>query len=113
MRSESKAMAEGKAASSMGELAAEFERLRRRAVRQKRTVAESLEAWQRWSATIDEAMAIVDLLAASPARTIDDLTVKFSALLKAIEFNASIVDATDLQHLKRFGRDLARLREQR
>jgi hypothetical protein len=54
-------------------------------------------------------MAVVDALATTHALTIDDLAVEFAAILRAIEFNNSIVDAEDVRHLLRFGRDLARL----
>ncbi|MBN9345475.1 MAG: hypothetical protein J0I48_04605 [Devosia sp.] len=103
-------MAEHKHQRSIVELADDFERLRRRAVRQKRRVDESFEAWQRWSLTMDEAMAIVAVIASTPALTLDDLATKFAAILRAIEFNISIVDVEDFRHLRRFGRDLERLR---
>ena len=46
----------------LGALERELSRLRRRAVRQKRTIKTSPEAWQKWSATMDEIAGLTQLL---------------------------------------------------
>jgi hypothetical protein len=104
-----RARAKAPVARSLDEPAADFERLVRRAKRQNKRIERSYDDWQRWSLTIDEAMAVLETIVTCPATTMGELSTKFSVILKAIIFNRSIVDASDLQHLSRFGRDLERL----
>ncbi len=88
------------------ELDREVSRLRRRAARQKRSIATDAEAWRRWSDTMDEIAALTDLLVASPAANIDSLAVKFRAIRWLIEVNESLLDHGDLRRLRRLGREL-------
>jgi hypothetical protein len=90
-----------------GALTEELARLRRRAARQKRNIASSPEAWQKWSATMDEIAGLTQRLVASPAPDLESLAVKFSAILWLIEINESLLDSGDLRRLRRFGRDLS------
>ena len=90
-------------------LAQQLARLRRRAVRQKRSIASSPEAWQRWSATMDEIAGLTQRLLTSPAPDLDRLAVKFGAIMWLIEVNESLLDGGDLRRLRRFGRDLSAL----
>ena len=91
----------------VGALERELSRLRRRAARQKRTIKSSPEAWQRWSATMDEVAGLTQRLVASPAPDLERLAAKFSAILWLIEVNDSLLDGGDLRRLRRFGRDLS------
>ena len=90
----------------LGALERELSRLRRRAVRQKRTIKTSPEAWQKWSATMDEIASLTQRLVASPTPDLEGLAAKFSAILWLIEINNSPLDSGDLRRLRRFGRDL-------
>lgn len=90
-------------------LAQQLARLRRRATRQKRSIGSGPEAWQRWSATLDEIAGLTQRLVASPAPDLEHLAVKFSAILWLIEVNESLLDSGDLRRLRRFGRDLSAL----
>jgi hypothetical protein len=93
----------------IGALADELSRLRRRAARQKRSIASGPEAWQRWSGTMDEIVGLTQRLVASPAPDLDGLSAKFGAILWLIEVNESLLDSGDLRRLRRFGRDLSAL----
>ena len=88
-------------------LAQQLARLRRRAARQKRTIKSSPEAWQRWSATMDEIAGLTQRLVTSPAPDLERLAAKFSAILWLIEVNESLLDDGDMRRLRRFGRDLS------
>jgi hypothetical protein len=88
-------------------LAQQLARLRRRAVRQRRSIASSPEAWQRWSATMDEIAGLTQRLLASPAPDLEHLAAKFSAILWLIDVNESLLDSGDLRRLRRFGQDLS------
>ena len=90
-------------------LAQRMARLRRRAARQKRKVGSRPEAWQRWSATMDEIAGLTQRLVTSPAPDFDSLSAKFNAILWLIEVNESLLDSGDLRRLRRFGRDLSAL----
>ena len=89
-------------------LARELARLRRRAARQKRNIDVSPDAWQNWSATMEEIAVLTQRLVVRPADNLDDLAAKFNAILWLIEVNESLLDAGDLRRLRRFGRDLSR-----
>jgi hypothetical protein len=90
-----------------GILVRELARLRRRAVRQKRSIKSKPEAWRDWSATIDEIAAVTQRLVVPRSDDLDDLAAKFDAILWLIEFNESLLDSDDLRRLRRFGRDLS------
>jgi hypothetical protein len=90
-----------------GALAQQLARLRRRAARQKRKIAASKEAWQAWSATMDEIAGLTQRLVASPAPDLESLAAKFRAILWLIEINESLLDSADLRRLRRFCRDLS------
>jgi hypothetical protein len=90
-----------------GDLAQELGRLRRRATRQKRNIKASPDAWQDWSATMEEIAVLTQQLVVRPADDLDDLAAKFSAILWLIEVNESLLDSGDLRRLRRFGRDLS------
>ena len=85
----------------------ELSRLRRRAARQKRTLKSNPEAWQKWSATMDEIAGLTQRLVASPAPDLESVAAKFSAILWLIEINESLLDGADLRRLRGFGRDLS------
>ena len=95
--------------SPISELSAELSKLRRRAVRQKRTINAGPDKWQRWSDTMSEIADLIDRLARLPATDVPGLAVKFGAILWLIESNESLLDAGDLRRLRRFGRDLSAL----
>lgn len=88
-------------------LAQELARLRRRAARQKRNIRSGSDAWQRWSATMDEIAALTQRLVTRPADDLQSLQVKFDAILWLIEANQSLLDRGDLRRLRRFGRELS------
>ena len=90
------------------ELDQELGRLRRRAGRQKGRITASTEAWQQWSSTMDEALRVVAQLVTAATVDMEDLSVKFGAILWAIETNESLLDAADLRRLKAFHRELRR-----
>ena len=92
-----------------GALAQELARLRRRATRQKRKISAGSDAWQKWSATMDEIAILAQRLAAGPANDLESLATKFEAILWLIEVNESLLDRSDLRRLRRFGQDLADL----
>ena len=89
-----------------GALVRELARLRRRAARQKRKITSEPDAWQVWSATMEEIASLTVLLVARPADDLENLTAKFKAILWLIEINESLLDSGDLKRLRRFGRDL-------
>jgi hypothetical protein len=99
-------MVRGNIGTGISELNDELTRLRRRAARQKRTIAADPEAWQRWSSSMDEIAVLTERLVASPAANIDSLAAKFRAILWLIEVNDSLLDHGDLRRLRRFGREL-------
>jgi hypothetical protein len=86
----------------------DLSRLRRRAARQRRN-STSADAWPQWSATMGEITDLTQHLVASPAPDLQDLAVKFRAILWLIEVNESLLDTGDLRRLRRFGRELSRL----
>ena len=90
-------------------LARRLARLRRRAARQKRNIGAGPDAWQRWSATMDEIAGLTQRLVASPSPDLERLAAKFSAILWLTEVNESLLDSGDLRRLRRFGRDLSAL----
>jgi len=96
-----------------GALARELVRLRRRATRQKRTIKSGSDAWQEWSATMDEIANLTRRLVARPAHDIGSLAAKFKAILWLIEVNESLLDSGDLRRLRRLGRELAILADGR
>lgn len=92
-----------------GDLAQELARLRRGAARRKRNIEASPDAWQDWSATMDEIAILTQRLVVRPADNLEDLAAKFTAILWLIEVNESLLDSGDLRRLRRFGRDLSAL----
>ena len=90
-------------------LVQELSRLRRRAARQKRSIASGSDDWRKWSATMDEIASLTRRLVARPADDLESLAAKFTAILWLIEVNESLLDSEDLRRLRRFGRDLAGL----
>ena len=56
---------------------------------------------------MDEIAGLTQRLVASPAPDLERLAAKFSAILRLIEFNESLLDSGDLRRLRRFGRDLS------
>jgi hypothetical protein len=84
----------------VGALERELFRLRRRAARQKRNIKSSPEAWQRWSATMDEIAGLTQRLVAYPAPDLEHLAVTFSTILWLIEVNESLLDSGDLRRLR-------------
>ena len=96
-------------ATETGALAQELARLQRRAARQKRTITANAEAWQKWSATMDDIATLIQLLVACPADDLEILAAKFDAILWLIKVNESLLDTGDLRRLRRFGRDLSSL----
>ena len=93
----------------VGDLKRELTRLRRRAARQKRQIKSHPEAWQQWSATMDEIATLTERLIARPAGDLESLAVKFDVILWLIKVNESLLDRSDLRRLRRFGRDLSSL----
>ena len=87
-------------------LTQELARLRRRAARQKRKISSGSDAWQKWSATMDEIADLTHRLVARPANNLESLAAKFKAILWQIEVNDSLLDTGDLRRLRRLGRDL-------
>ena len=92
-------------------LGEEFDRLRRRAARQKRLASGGSLGWQRWSSTIDAGLRVATNLTRLPAQNIDQLVTVFDAVLWAIDTNESLLDMADRRLLRRFGRELRRLRD--
>lgn len=88
-------------------LARELARLRRRAARQKHNITSGSDAWQRWSATMDEIATLTQRLLARPADDLGSLSAKFYAILWLMEVNQSLLDRGDLRRLRGFGRDLS------
>lgn len=91
----------------IGALAEDLVRLRRRATRQKRNINSSSNAWQTWSATMDEIATLTQRLVTRPTDDLQSLQVKFDAILWLIEVNQSLLDRGDLRRLRRFGRELS------
>jgi hypothetical protein len=90
-----------------GALVRELARLRRRAAHQKRNIEARPDAWQDWSATIDEISVLTQRLVVRPADDFESLAAKFNAILWLIEVNESLLDDGDMRRLRRFGRDLS------
>ena len=90
----------------VGALDAKLSRLQRRAARQRRKIAASKEAWQAWSATMDEVADLTQRLVTFPTLDLGALATKFSAILWLIEANGSVLDSADLRRLRRFRREL-------
>lgn len=98
-------------------LAAEFGRVTGRARQQKvaikRDVGAGSAAWQRWSASIDEALILAERIDACPVSDLEGLVVRFRALLWRIRSDeAVILDSAFSAALERFGRALERLTRQ-
>ena len=97
----------------LADLETELRRLTRRADRQKRRIKLSTEAWQRWSATIQEGLGIVGRIERAPIRDMVGLTTKFRAILWRIQVDEDVIlDEAVRRALKRFGRDVAALMRQ-
>lgn len=88
----------------------ELSRLRRRAAHQRRKINSNAEAWSIWSATMDEIARATDRIISHPASDPESLAARFYAILWLIEVNQSLLDTSDLRRLRRFGRNLYRLR---
>ena len=89
-------------------LDAELRRLTRRADRQRQQIKQGTEAWQRWSATIDEGLRIVGRIERAPITDMVRLTTKFRAILWRIHVDENVIMDEDVRRtLMRFGRQLA------
>ena len=97
---------------SLHELDGELARVRRRAARQKRNITSGSAAWQLWSTTMDDATIILAQLTTAKVVTVQDLAIKFSAILWAIEANERSLDTSDLRRLRAFQRELRQLASQ-
>ena len=102
-------MMQDNSGTNISEFSDKLARLRRRAARQKRAIAATSEAWQRWSSTMDEIAALTERVVTSPAANVDSLAIKFRAILWQIEINDRLLDGDDLRRLRRFGREVAAL----
>lgn len=88
-------------------------RVARRADRQRRGMQQTPEAWQRWSATIDEGDALAARIETAPVDDLAGLAVKFRAVLWRIRTDEGIImDEVLGRALQWFGRDVARLLRQ-
>ena len=91
-------------------LDAELRRLTRRADRQRRQMKWRAAAWQRWSGTIDEGLALVDRIDHAPALDHGALAIKFQAILWRVRIDENVImDEGVRRALGRFGRQLAQL----
>ena len=88
----------------------ELRRVASRASRQRRQIKASVNAWQRWSATIDAGLKIADLIEAAPASDITGLSIKLRAILWRLRMDEDVVlDDTLTRALRRLARDVSYL----
>ena len=91
-------------------LDAQLRRLRRRADRQRRRIGSSSAAWQAWSTTIDEALAVVDRIARTPAHGLPGLAVKVCATVWfLLDASDAVLDDEGARQLRALGREVRRL----
>ncbi|MDO8358934.1 MAG: hypothetical protein Q7T08_02710 [Devosia sp.] len=91
-------------------LDAQLRRLRRCADRQRRRIGSSSAAWQAWSTTIDEALAVVGCIARTPARGLPGLAVKVCATVWfLLDTSDAVLDAEGARQLRALGREVRRL----
>lgn len=93
----------------------ELQRLRRRAGRQWRAYQGAddggdrrvaSEAHAAWSHSVDEALAIVEIISRRPAHDIVELAIKFEAIVWWVMEDDSLIDAAARRWLVRFRRSL-------
>ena len=65
--------------------------------------------WARWSASADEIAALIDRIARHPARSIDDMLVKYEALQWSLLDDGTVFDTAVRRHVVAFRRDLVAL----
>ena len=69
----------------------ELRRITRRASQQHRLAKLTVEAWQRWSETIDTGLKLVDLVEKAPARDLTGLSIKLRAVLWRIRIDEDVI----------------------
>ncbi|MBI4923344.1 MAG: hypothetical protein HY834_16505 [Devosia nanyangense] len=66
-------------------------------------------AWARWSASVDEIVALIDRIARYPARSIDDMILKYEALQWSLLDDGALFDRAVRRQVVAFRRDLVAL----
>ena len=66
-------------------------------------------AWARWSASADELAVLIDRIARHPARSIDDMLVKYEALQWSLLDDGALFDRAVRRQVVAFRRDLVAL----
>ena len=100
----------GRAETDLVLLDAELRTRTRRADRQRRRINQGMQPWQRWSATIDEGLEVVERIDHAPVQDIEGLATKFRAILWRIRIDEDVIMDQGLRRaLQRFGRQLAQL----
>ena len=64
-------------------------------------------AWARWSASVDEIAVLIDRIARHPARSIDDMIIKYEALQWSLLDDGAMFDTAVRRQVVAFRRDLA------
>ena len=92
-------------------LDAQLRRLRRRTDRQRRRIGSSgSAAWQAWSTTIDEALAVASRMARTPAHGLPGLAVKICATVWfLLDASDAVLDDEGARQLRALGREVRRL----
>ena len=66
-------------------------------------------AWARWSASADEIAALIDRIALHPARSIDDMLIKYETLQWSLLDDGAMFDTAVRRQVVAFRRDLVAL----
>ena len=66
-------------------------------------------AWARWSASADEIAALIDRIGRHPARSIDDIIIKYDALQWSLLDDGAMFDTAVRRQVIAFRRDLVAL----
>ena len=66
-------------------------------------------AWARWSASADDIAVLIDRIARHPARSIDDMLVKYEALQWSLLDDGALFDTAVRRQVVAFRRDLVAL----
>ena len=66
-------------------------------------------AWARWSASVDEIAALIDRIGRHPARSIDDMIIKYESLQWSLFDDGALFDTVVRRQVVAFRRDLVAL----
>ena len=92
------------------QLDAELRRIARRTSQLHTRRKSTIDAWRRWSDSIDEGLRTADSIEATPARDINGLAIKLRAVLWRIRMDEDVIlDAALTRVLRRLAREVAHL----